>query len=382
MTVQPAPPSRPATPFRPWTTLAGAIRRLRAPIAPPPGLSEPPDAPLEPGRGREAEAPTEIPAVGWKDVLWRTAREYGEDNISAVAGGIAFCGVTAIFPAMAAFVSLYGLFADVTTARDHLAVLTGIVPADALTLIGDQMVRIADQASGSLSLTFVFTLLLSVWSANAGMKALFAGLNVAYDEREKRGFVKFNLITLAFTLGMVLFMALAAAAVVALPVVMSFLRIDPALAALSMLRWPLLLAMTMLGLSVIYRFGPSRAKAKWRWVSVGGAVGAVLWLLGSLIFSWYLANFANYNATYGSLGAVFGFLSWIWLSSVIVLLGAELNAEIEHQTAVDSTTGPAAPMGERGAAMADTVGKAKHGGWSGLLPDAVARRLPKRSKAA
>lgn len=322
------------------------------------------------GRGRSAEAPSEIPAPGWKDILWRTFKEVNADDIQSVARSIAFAGMLALFPALAAFVSIYGLFADVDTAREHLAGLTGVIPADAATLIGEQMVRIAASKHAGLSFTFISGLLLSLWSANAGMKALFKGLNIAYEETEKRSFLRLNLITLAFTLGMVVFFALSVAAVVAIPVALKTIRLDPALLPIAWLRWPLLLAATMGGLALLYRFGPSRETAKWRWVSYGSVAATVLWLAGSALFSWYLSNFADYNATYGSLGAVFGFMVWLWLSCTIVLFGAELNSEIEHQTAVDSTTGVSRPMGARGAAVADNVGAAKTGS---LLPAGLAR---------
>ena len=316
---------------------------------------------LEAGRGREAEAPTQIPRPGWKDIALRTAKEVGADDIATVARSIAFSGMLALFPALAAFVSVYGLFADVETAREHLAGLTGVIPAASMTLIGDQMVRLARASEANLSLAFVFGLLLSIWSANAGVKALFKGLNVAYEEKETRGFIRLNLVSLAFTLGTVLIVALAMAALVALPVALQFLRVDAAVIGLSQLRWPALLVVVSLFLSLVYRYGPSRAAPRWRWVTPGGVVAAALWMGGSALFSWYLTRFADYDATYGSLGAVFGFMTWLWLSSTIVLVGAELNAEIEHQTARDSTTGPEQPLGTRGARMADTVGEPKHG---------------------
>jgi len=332
-----------------------------------------PIAALEPGRGRKARSPGEIPPMGWRDVLWRTFRGFMENRIQLVAGSVAFSAIMALFPTMAAFVALYGMFADVATARQHLAILAGFVPADALTLIGDQMVRIARQNQASLSLTFSVSLLLSIWSSNAGMKALFSGLNIAYDETEKRNFLQLNLITFGFTVGAVLFMVIAASAVIVLPIVLQFLRLDGQSALLANLRWPAMALMTMLALSIVYRYGPSRARARWRWVTWGGALAALLWMAGSLLFSFYLSNFSNYNATYGALGAIFGLFTWIWLSSVIVLAGAELNSEIEHQTAVDSTTGPAKPMGMRGAAMADTIGRSKDGGLSAYLPAFVSR---------
>lgn len=342
------------------------------------GLNAPPAAAREPGRGRHARHPAQIPPTGWRDIVWRAWREFRDDQITLVAGSIAFSGIIALFPALAAFVALYGMFADVAAARDHLAILAGFIPADALTLIGDQLVRIASQKQASLSATFVIGLLLSFWSANGAMKALFAGLNIAYDEREKRNFLTMNLVTLGFTLGAVVFMALAAASVIVLPIVLKFFWLDRLAVALAALRWPAMFVVATLALSVVYRYGPSRERARWQWVTWGGALAAALWIGGSLVFSWYLSNFANYNVTYGSLGAIFGLLTWFWLSAVIVLFGAELNSEIEHQTAVDSTTGIELPLGMRGAAMADTIGQAKRGGPREYLPGFVVRQWDQR----
>lgn len=326
----------------------------------------------EADRGRQAETPSDIPAKGWKDILWRAAKEYGDDDVASWARSIAFSGILALFPALAAFVAIYGLFADVETARGHLAGLTGIIPADAATFIGDQMVRIAAANEAGLGLTFAVGLLLSLWSANAGMKALFKGLNVAYDEEERRSFLQLNLITLAFTVGAIAVLTLAMGAVVLVPMAMEALGLGGGARLLALLRWPLLLAMVMFGLAALYRYGPSRDKAQWRWVSWGSVAATVLWMAGSGLFSWYLANFADYNETYGSLGAVFGFLMWLWLSAVVVLFGAELNAEIEHQTARDTTEGHPRPMGARGATVADNLGEARRGS---LLPEPIARHL-------
>lgn len=333
---------------------------------------EPAEVRDEHERGRHAEKPTQIPAKGWKDICWRAFKEFREDQVTTVSQSIAFSGMLALFPALAAFVSIYGLFADVETARQQLAALTGIVPAGAATFIGEQMIRIAAQQQATLGTTFVISLVLSIWSANGGMKAMFGGLNVAYDETERRGFFKLNAITLLFTFGAVLFLALAMAAVIAVPVILHLLRLDGAAQALALLRWPVLLAVTMAFLAALYRYGPSREKARWRWVSLGSAVASILWLVASMGFSWYLSNFADYNATYGSLGTVFGFMMWIWLSTVVVLLGAEINAEAERQTLKDSTTGPEAPMGQRGALAADTVGEAKT---DSVLPAFISKRL-------
>lgn len=312
----------------------------------------------DPGRGRDAETPAQIPPKGWLDILKRAWTEFNADRITAVAGGITFFGLLALFPAMGAFVSLYGLFADSATVSDHLRVLAGVIPAEALKFVGEQMVRMANTHGSTLSLTFIGTLLVSLWSANAGVKAMFDGLNVAYEEREKRGLVKLNLISLAFTIGGIAFLALATASVIAVPIVLGLVgwKLGGLGPWLDILRWPVLLAGSIVALSVLYRYGPSRQHAKWAWVTPGSAVAAVVWLLASMLFSWYVAHFGSYNKTYGSLGAVVGFLTWMWLSAIIVLFGAELNSEIEHQTAADSTTGPPERMGHRGARMADTLG--------------------------
>ena len=192
------------------------------------------------------------------------------------------------------------------------------------------------------------------------MKAIFDALNVAYGEQEKRGFIALNLRSLAFTLGALLFILLALFGVVAVPVILNFIGLGKAAEwIVSLARWPILLVATIVGLAVLYRYGPSRNEAKWRWITPGSILAAVVWIVGSMLFSWYVSNFGNYNETYGSLGAAIGFMTWIWLSTTVVLVGAELNAEIEHQTAVDSTTEPPKPLGERGARMADTVGEAQ-----------------------
>jgi membrane protein len=212
-----------------------------------------------------------------------------------------------------------------------------------------------------LTLTFLASLALSLWSANSGVKALFDALNVVYEEEEKRNLLWLNVISLVFTVAVIVFLLLSLAAIVVLsPILAQFSYNDSARWLLSISRWPLLVAVVMLGLSALYRFGPSRRTAKWRWVTTGSLMASTTWLVASVAFSWYLANFANYTVTYGSLGAAIGFMIWLWLSAIVVLLGGQLNAEIEHQTARDSTIGPVErPLGHRGAVIADTVGAAQ-----------------------
>ena len=313
----------------------------------------------EPERGRDAEHPLEIPPRGWLDILKRTWTNFNSNRIMATAGGVTFFTLLAIFPALAAFVSLYGLFFDRHDIAQQLDLMSGFVPHDTLSLLGDQMTRLATTGSGKLGVAFAVSLLLSLWSGNGAIRSLFDGLNVAYEEKERRSFVRLTLVTLAFTLGAITFALVAIGAVVVLPAVLAFLHLQGGAAAFALLRWPAILLVVALGLSVVYRYGPCRAQPHWRWITPGGILAAVLWLAASLAFSWYVSNFANFNKTYGSLGAVVGFMTWLWYSTIIVLFGAELNAEIEHQTAVDTTTGAPRPLGARGAAMADSVGEAR-----------------------
>jgi membrane protein len=309
-------------------------------------------------RGRDAISPFAIPWLGWKDILWRTYQQIEEDRLLAIAGGVVFFGLLAIFPAIAAFVSLYGLFADLGTINNHIALAAGILPASTLDIIREQVGRIVVNANTTLGFAFISGLVLALWSANAGMKAIIDALNVIYEEREKRGFVKLTLVAFAFTLGIIGFMLAAVALVVALPIVFSTIGLAGySEISLRVLRWPALLAALVVGLALLYRYGPSRNEPRWQWLSVGSALAAIVWLASSILLSWYLEKFADYNATYGSLGAGIGMMMWMWVSAIVILFGAELNAEIEHQTAEDSTVGYKKPLGARGAAMADTVGK-------------------------
>ena len=223
------------------------------------------------------------------------------------------------------------------------------------------MQTLATQDSAALSFAFIFGLLFALWSANNGIKTLFEALNVAYDETEKRSFVWLNVVSFLFTLGAIVIGILFIVCVGVVPAVLAFAGLGGAEETLiALLRWPILIVVSSAAISVLYRYGPSRERAKWRWVTWGSALASVAWLVASILFSWYLANFADYNATYGSLGAVIGFMLWTWLSVVILLAGAELNAELEHQTARDSTTGAELPMGVRGATMADTLGRSRN----------------------
>src|SRR3954447_21853748 len=312
------------------------------------------------GRGRHATSPSQIPWKGWKDILLRTWREFGQDRLLAVAAGVVFYGLLALFPAITALVSSYALFAKGSTINDHLATLSGILPGGAFDIVRDQVNRVLAKGDAKLGMAFAFSFLLAVWSANGGTKAMMDALNVAYEEEEKRGFFKLNAVSLAFTFGGLMAALLAIGGIVAVPIVLATIGLNSISdTVLNIGRWPLLIAMMLGGLAVLYRYGPSRRSARWKWLSVGSVFATLTWLAGSALLSFYLSHYANYDATYGSLGAAIGLMIWMWMSTIVVLLGAELNAEIEHQTAADSTEDGDKPIGQRGAKMADTVGEAK-----------------------
>jgi membrane protein len=313
----------------------------------------------EQGRGRSAHSPITIPASGWKDIFWRTYTQIGDDRLLAVAAGVVFYMLLALFPAITALVSLYGLFADPATINDNLQLLQGVMPEGGIAIVKEQVTRLAQTSNGALGLGFLFGLALALWSANAGMKAIIDALNVVYDEREKRGFVELTLVALAFTFDGLVIIILALGAVVVFPLALAWLGLESQSAELiAILRWPALFVIVMLALAVLYRFGPSRTPPRWHWLSVGTLFAAFAWLVVSALFSWYLSNFAHYDATYGSLGAAIGLMMWLWISVIVILIGAELNAEIEHQTARDTTIGHEKPLGMRRAVMADTLGEA------------------------
>jgi membrane protein len=328
--------------------------------APPRGDDHDPNWPLQSDRGRFARRPGEIPLRGWKDILLRVWKEIDEDRIDLVAAGVAFWLILGLFPALGAIVAVYGLIADPATLRDHLASLDGIVPDGGMEVLEDQVNRLIEQNDSSLSLAALLGFLIAIWSTNTAMKALFSALNVAYGEREKRGWIGLTLLTLMFTVAALVLAVLLLAVIAAVPLALEFLRLPSDVEwIIFFVRWPLMVVLVMAGLAILYRYGPSRRDAKWRWVTWGSALTAVIWLVVSIGYSWYLANFTSYDRTYGSLGAVVGFMMWIWVSVLVMLVGAELNAEMEHQTAVDSTTSePSRPLGRRGARMADTVGAA------------------------
>jgi membrane protein len=309
------------------------------------------------GRGRDAVSPRGIPVRGWKDIFWRTYEQVNEDRLLAVAAGVVFYGLLALFPTVTALVSSYALFADARTVDDHMAFISNFLPEGTFSIVQDQVGRVLSKGDMKLGGAFLGSLLLAIWSANGGMKAIIDALNVVYDEKEKRGFFKLNAVSLAFTAGGVIGILLAIGLVVVTPVALSTIGLGSAADALIRFgRWPVLGVILLLALAVLYRYAPSRRSPKWRWISVGSIVATTAWMIGSSLLSFYLANFGHYDATYGSLGAAIALMTWMWMSMIVILFGAELNSEIEHQTIVDSTVGTSKPLGRRGATMADTVG--------------------------
>jgi membrane protein len=295
----------------------------------------------EPGRGREANTPEQIPPRGWRDILWRVFWSISADRILSTSGGVAFFALLAVFPGIAAIISMYGLFADVSRIGEHLSVLTGLFPGGVLDLIADQITLISRKGNQTLGMAFVAGLLISLGSANSGMAALFDALNVVYDEREKRSLVRLYATTFLFTLAGIVIVIVAITGVVVLPVMLKFVGLSTTTEwLLAILRWPVLLVTVVVGLTCIYRYGPSRRDARWRWVTWGSILAALLWMASSMLFSWYVATFDSYNKIYGSLGAGVGFMVWL-------------------QTARDTTEGGSKPLGSRGAMMADHVGEAQ-----------------------
>lgn len=307
-----------------------------------------------PSQGRRADSPGEIPRRGWKEVLRRVGAEVQRDQITFVGAAIAFYLMLGFVPLIGAVVSIYGLVADPGDVQRQSEQLRGVVPGEVLQLLQSQMSRLAQSPGAGVAL--VVGIVLALWSGSAAMEALMTGLNTAYDEPEKRGFFRRKLTSLGLTLASVLVVVVAVGSAVLSPAILHFAHLPTVVEQLvRWLAWPVLLVLIILWVSVIYRFGPSRDRPKWRWVSWGAAVAALIWVAISAGFSFYVSRFGNYQGSYGSLGAVMILLLWFYLSALATLLGAELNAELEHQTARDSTEGTAEPLGKRGAHVADEV---------------------------
>ena len=307
-----------------------------------------------PGAG--AEKPTEIPKRGWFQIVKRAWSEAKADQVPLMAAGVAFYSFLALFPAMIAAVMLYGLVADPKTVADQAQQITDTMPKDAAAIITKQMNAIVNAPQQALSLGLIIALVLALWSASGGVGNIVTAVNIAYDEEETRSFVKRKLLSLVLTLGAILFVVVAIGLVAVAPALLdTVLGSGPLRWVAEALRWLVLLAALMVALAVVYRLAPDRDAPKFRWVSVGAVVATVIWLIASVGFSLYVDNFGKYSKTYGALAGVVVLLLWLWITMYIVLLGAEVNAEAEQQTAEDTTKGAPQPLGERNAVKADTL---------------------------
>lgn len=306
--------------------------------------------------GRTADQPARIPLKGWIEIGKRVFRQIGQDHVQIVAAGIAFYFFLSLFPAIAALLSIYGLVTTPFDAANQMEQIRPFLPYQAYSLISDFARGLAANEKSGLGWGVAVSILLSIWSSDKGTSALFTGLNIAYDERDSRSFVKKKLMTLGVTLGAILTVTFLLAAVAVLPALRSWLPIPEGIdSALGWLRWPVFVIVALFGLGFLYRIAPHRTNPEWRWITPGSLVATILWLLGSVGFAWYLERFGDMSKSYGSVAAIAVLMLWFFITAFAILLGAEINGEAEHQTAKDSTVGPDKPLGERGAYYADHV---------------------------
>lgn len=288
------------------------------------------------------DSPADVPPQGWWAILRRTFSEVGADRVLAVAGGVTFYALLSLFPAITVLVSLYGLFADPQSISQHMQTLASFLPEGAISIIGEQVRRISQGDPSQLGLAAIVGVLIALWSANSGVKAMMDALNIAYDTEERRGFFKLNLVSLGFTFSAILGVIAMFTAVAIVPLILQWVMLGPIVDVLLWAgRWPLVFIVILLALAVLYRYGPSRPNVRWRWITPGSLLATIGLVALSMLFSWYAANFGRFNETYGSLGAVIGFMTWMWFSTIIILVGAELNAEVEAQVRGGRASHPA-----------------------------------------
>lgn len=306
--------------------------------------------------GRDATRPYHIPLKGWWQVAQRVWLEAGRDNLTVVAAGCAFYALFAIFPALSALISLYGLTTDPATVESQFSMLSSVLPAEAYDIVIQQIRNLAASSNRALGWSFGLSIGLALWSVMSLTQAIFAALNIAYEEEERRSFLRFYLSAFLFALAGIIGGAVMLLAIVYVPILFAYAGYSQGFERIiSIARWPLMALLVLFLLAALYRYGPCRRRPKWSWVSVGSLFATTLWLLASAGFSFYVAHFAQYDRIYGSLGAVIVLLFWLYLTFYIILLGAEINAELELQTAKDTTRGKPRPSGRRGAFVADHV---------------------------
>jgi membrane protein len=314
----------------------------------PPRSGDPPASPSQANRGRFASSPYLIPMRGWKDILVRTWSEISDNSIFLVAGGVTYAVLLALFPAMAALVSIYGLMFNLSQVEQQVAGLSTVLPAESAKMIADELHSLVTASSGSLSISAGVALIFALWTASRGMSGLINAFNIAYGEKESRGFIKLNAIAIGLTIAGLIGGTMILALVAVLPAAIQFVGLGiVAKWIILLLGWPLLIAVVLTSLAMLYRFAPDRRPPRWRWVSPGAITATIFWLLGSVGFSIYVSHFNSYDKTYGSLGGVVVLLTWLYLSSFVALLGAVINAQSERQTMADPTVGNVEPAGDR-----------------------------------
>lgn len=298
-------------------------------------------APPPPRFSGAPRSPWHLSRSSWVQIAKRTVSEFSKDRVTSVAGGVTFFALLALFPAITALVSIYGRVADPETIAGNLALLNQFLPSSAIDLIAGQVTAIASAPSSALSLAGIVSLLAALWSANGGTKALIDALNIAWFESETRSFIKLNLVSLALTLGAIAGIIVLLGLIAILPAVLNAVFVGGAAeTVIRLIRWPLIAGLVLLGLAVIYRLGPNKKDPAWQWVSPGAVMATAGLLIASAGFSWYASNFANYNETYGSLGAAIAMMMWLWIAAIVVLTGAELNSEVERQIKMENGVQP------------------------------------------
>jgi membrane protein len=309
-------------------------------------------------RGREADSPKEVPPSGWKDTLIRVKEGIKEDKVTLLSAAMAYYALFALVPSLSALVLTYAWISDPAQISQHISQASQFIPEELQRILNSQLTTLSSKASGQLGLSAIFSVLLALWGASRGSKSVIESLNVIYNENDNRGFIKQNALALGLTLLGLVLAIIALGVIVVIPNITNILKLGPNVSlVMTAVSWVILLGLFSFFLSIIYRFGPDRKVAKWRWVSWGAVIASVLWVIASGLFSWYAKEFGNFNKTYGSLSVMIVLMTWFYLSSLVILLGGEINAELEHQTKKDSTKGREKPIGSRGAQMADTVGK-------------------------
>lgn len=308
-------------------------------------------------RGREADSPRDIPARGWKDVMWRSWSSLSDNNIFLASSGVSYAVLVALFPGLAALVSIYGLVMDPHQIEQQVNALSGVLPGQTRQMISQELHQLVSSSNGALGFGAAAGLLLALWSASRGMSGMMNALNMAYEQPERRSLVKYNGIAMVLTIGLIAAGIVAIALIAGLPAAAQFMGLGGVYKWLTLVvQWPLLIVLVMAVLAVLYRYAPDRREPQWRWISPGATTATVLWIIASIGFTVYVTNFSTYNKTYGSLGGAVVLLTWLYISAFVVLLGAVINAQSELQTRKDTTTGAPQPMGRRGAQAADRVG--------------------------